>query len=176
MTHMTRTPLTSPDGPVVAGQKTLRALVAIRRQKLLSHLYGRVVVCRSSFEAMSDILPEAPDWLSIEQDRPDQVLPPRVAGAGASDAATLRLALALPASLVLLDGPIKERAKLSFIKAEGTVSILVTAYRRGLLSAVPPMVKALQKLGHGDVLPPPEQLEALRVALDELREEGDVAK
>lgn len=163
---MTRRALTSAGGPVVGGERTLRALIAIRRQKLLSQLYGRVAVGRFNFDALGDVLPEAPPWLSVMEDRPGQQLPPRVAGADASDAATLRLALALPASLVLLDGPIKERAKLSFIKSEGTVSILVTAYRRGLLSAVQPMVKALEKLGHRDVLPPPEQLEALWQALD----------
>jgi len=170
-----RTALTSANGPVVAGEKTLRALVAIRRQKLLPQLYVHVVIGRCNFEALADVLPEAPPWLSVVEDRPDQELPPRVAGAAPSDVATLRLALALPASLVLLEGPIKERAKLSFIKSEGIVSILVSAYRRGLLSAVQPMVKALEKLGHGDVLPPPEQLEALWRALEEMEEESDEA-
>ncbi len=170
---MARAALTCADGPVVAGEKTLRALVAIRRQRLLPRLYGRVVVGRFNFEALADVLPEAPPWLSVADDRPDQGLPPRVAGAAASDVATLRLALALPASLVLLEGPTKERAKLSFIKSEGTVSILVTAYRRGLLSAVQPMVKALEKLGHGDVLPPPEQLEAMWRALDDMSSASD---
>jgi predicted nucleic acid-binding protein len=153
---------------VVTSEKSLRALVAIRRQKLLPELYGRVVMARSNFEALQDVLPDAPAWLVVERDRPEQELPPRVAAAGVSEAATLRLALALPASLVLLEGPIKERAKLSFIKAEGVVAMLVAAYRQGLLSAVRPMVKALEKLGHGDVVPPSEQMEAMWKALDEL--------
>lgn len=165
---MTRQSLTAPDGPVVSSERTLRALVAIRREKLIPELYGSVTIARSNFEAMHDVLPDAPAWLRIDRDRPDQSLPPRVVGADGSEAATLRLALAIPASLVLLDGPIKERAKLSFIKAEGVVSILVAAYRLGMLSAVRPMVKALEKLGHEEVLPSPEQLEALWRALDEL--------
>ena len=63
----------------------------------------------------------------------------------------------------------KERAKLSFFKCEGTVSILVHAHRMGHLSAVRPMVKALEKLGHGHVLPPPDQLDALWQALDAMQ-------
>lgn len=110
-------------------------------------------------------------WLFVATDRPDQGLPERVAfpqHATASEAATLRLAISVPASLVLIDGPIKEKAKLSFIKCEGTVSILVSAYREGYLSAVKPMVIALEKLGHAHVLPPPDMLEALWTALEKL--------
>lgn len=166
--------LTRPGGPVVAGEKTLRALAAIRREKLLPLLFGRVVVARSVWTnggdaALSSVFSgAAPAWLDVLEDRSEQPLPERVASAGESDRATLRLALALPASMVLLDGPIKDRAKLSFIKAEGTLAILVEAFRAGHLTAVRPMVKALSALGHGDVLPPPEGLEALWKALEHL--------
>lgn len=180
---------------MVAGEKTLRAMAAIRRLKLLPALHGRVVMALSNYEALRPALHdaeaeaggqvviggdavfvEAPGlpWLLVARDQPGQPLPARVdfpQNSTASEAATLRLALAIPASLVLLDGPIKERAKLSFIKSEGTLSMLVTAYRKGLLSAVEPMVKALEKLGHGDVLPPRESLEALWAALGKLEEE-----
>lgn len=165
---MTGRTLTSPDGPVVASTKTVRALCAIRRQSLLPRLYGRIVMGRSNFAELADVLASPPPWLDVLPDAPQQDLPPRVNTATDSEAATLRLALSLPASLVLLEGPIKERAKLSFIKAEGTLSILVTAHREGLLSAVRPMVKALRALGHGDVLPPRELLDALWKALEEM--------
>ena len=164
---------TSKDGPVVASERTLRALFAIRRAVLLPKLYGTVVVGRSSYEAiLATAPPEMADWpwLAIEQDRPEVELPARIAGAPAPDAAALRLALALNASLVLLEDPTKERAKLSFIKAEGTVAILVQAYRQGHLSAVRPMVKALEKLGHREVLPPAEQLEAMWLALENMKD------
>lgn len=167
---MTRAMLTKPGGPVVAAEKTLRALIAIRRDKLLREMYGRIAVARTVIAALKDVMPSPPPWIDVMDDRPTQALPERVAGASASDAATLRLALALPASLVLIDGPIKERAKLSFIKCEGTVSILVQSYREGKLSAVQPMVKALTALGHADVLPPPEALEAMWKALAKLEE------
>lgn len=160
--------LTTIDGPVVVSEKTLRALTSIRRQRLLGELFGQVVIARSNFHALADVLGEPPPWLVVQPDRPEQALPQRVAHASASEAATLRLALALGASLVLIDGPIKEPVKLSFIKATGTVSILVDAYREGKLTAVPPMVKALAKLGHEDVLPPPEALAALWKALENL--------
>ncbi len=161
---------TTADGPVVISEKTLRALWAIRRAKLLAPLYGQVMMARSVCDLMADVFEgEAlPPWLAAVEDHADVELPARVASAGASDAATLRLALGVGASLVLLEEPIKERAKLSFIKAEGTVSILVLAYRLGHQSSVRPMLVALEKLGHGHVLPPPDQLAALEQALDQL--------
>ncbi|MBI1336158.1 MAG: hypothetical protein GC164_04250 [Phycisphaera sp.] len=160
--------LTTDDGPVVISEKTLRALVAIRKHSLLEKLYGRVAISAQVASCVRDVIPELPSYIVPVQDQPLQQLPERVCSATPSEAATLRLAIALPASLVLIDGPIKEKAKLSFIKCEGTVPLLVQAYREGHLSAVKPMVKALATLGHEDVLPPPDLLEALWVALDKL--------
>ena len=169
---MQRQMLTTADGPVVIGEKTLRALGAIRRDNLLPHLYEELCLCRSNLDALSDVLDAdgLPPWLRIVDDYPHEALPQRVASATLSEAATLKAALAIGASLVLIDGPIKERAKLSFVKCEGTVSILVMAHRQGLLTAVKPMVKALRKLGYAEVLPPPEALDALWIALDKLEE------
>ncbi len=192
---MQRETLTRPGGPVVISEKTLTAMAAIRRLKLLPQLHGSIVVSASVYEAcrpaLSQMQPDAGghvvipagqnfvaapafEWLLVAEDQPEQVLPARVdfpQNASASEAATLRLALSIPASLVLIDGPIKERAKLSFIKSEGTLSLLVTAFREGLISAVEPMVKALEKLGHADVLPPRESLDALWKALGKMEDE-----
>ena len=170
---MPREMLTSADGPVVISEKTLRALMAIRRDKLLPQLYDRVCLCRSNLDAMSELLDTAalPAWIDVIDDFPNQALPQRVASATPSEAATLRAALAVGASLILIDGPIKERAKLSYMKCEGVVSILVMAHRQGILTAVRPMVKALEKLDHADVLPPPEALDALWVALNKLEDD-----
>ena len=171
---MSRGMLTIPGGPVVISEKTLRALCAIRRQKYLPQLYGQVVIAQSSFEAMRDTYPSpdaAPAWLIIHDDQAQSELPRRItsmANRDHGDEAAVQLALALSASLVLLEEPIKEKAKLSFIKSEGTLAILVMAYREGWLSAVQPMVKALRSLGHGDVLPDEEQLAALWQALEQL--------
>lgn len=161
--------LTTGSGPVVVSEKTLRAMLAIRREKLLPALYGQVGMAESNLKSVLDVLPERPAWLTSLPDAPQQALPERLAGASASEGATLRAALANGASLVLIDGPIKEKVKLSFIKAEGVPSVLVQAYRAGLLSGVKPMVKALRSLGHGDVLPSDEMLEAMWAALDDLR-------
>ena len=176
--------LTDAEGPVVCSEKTFRALVALRREKLIAEVYTRVVMARSNWRAViesEDVtrrgdasfdLESPPPWLDlIDEKRFVHVELPARCGEGIAcslELDTLRLAVGLPASLVLLDGLIKEKAKLSFIKAEGTVSILVMAYRLDKLSAVQPMVKALQKLGHGEVIPPPETLEALWRALEGL--------
>lgn len=163
-----RTMLTQPEGPVVASVRTLTALIGIRRQKLLPQLYGTITIAESNLAEIDALLPDTPSWLAVGEDHPTITLPERLAATSPSEAATIRFALGSGASLVLLDGPVKERAKLSFIKSVGTVSILVSAYRQGHLSAVRPMVTALEKLGHADVLPPPEQLEALWVALEDM--------
>lgn len=160
--------LTSDNGPVVVSEKSLRALLAIRKERLLAEMFGEAAMARSCFEAMADVLPQAPPWLVVIDDRPQQPIPERIASVTASEAATFRVALAVDASLVVIDGPIKEKAKLSFIKCEGVLSLLVQAYRQGRLSAVAPMAKALAKLGHGDVLPPPPMLDALWKALADL--------
>jgi len=160
--------LTTKDGPVVISEKVLRALLAIRREKLLAQMYSEVTISQSNMTAVGDALPEKPDWLTVHEDVPDQELPTRVGAATELEAATLRLALSIGASLILIDGPIKESAKLSFMKCEGVISILVQAHRVGHLSAVKPMVKALTALGHEDVVPPKEMLDALWAALDGL--------
>lgn len=162
--------LTRPGGPVVVSERSLLALAAIRRQHLLGEMFGEVALPRSSWPVAAGALgDEPPAWLVVLDDRPDVVLPTRcdeTAGATAAEAAALRLAVGLPASLVIIDGPVKEKAKLSFIKCEGVVGLLVQAYRTGRLTAVPPMVKALQKLGYTDVVPAPHLLEAMYQALE----------
>ena len=165
--------LTRPGGPVVTSVKTLTALSDIRRDKLLPQLYGRVAIAQSNMTEMSHRYGKArpPDWLDAIDDRPDAQIPERCDTATPSEKITLQAAIGAGASLVLLDGRIKEKAKLSFIKSEGAVSILVSAYRHGLLSAVKPMVIALEKLGHADVLPEPDLLDALWEALDRLSEQ-----
>lgn len=168
--------LTKAGGPVVIGSQTLDALAAIRREGLLPKLYGQVTISRSNVEANRAAgeggRPRWPEqgwpWLVVMDDHPGQQLPSRVAHADPLDAATLRLALGIGASLVLLEGGAKDRAKLSSIKCEGTVSILVSAYRMGHLTAVKPMAKALEKLGYSHVLPGPEMLDAMWKALGEL--------
>ena len=166
---MTRPPmLTQTEGPVVISVRTLGALVAIRRQKLLPLLYGTVAISASNLAEAESFLPDTPPWLVPGPGHPGQALPERLVAEADSHAATLRFGLGIGASLLLLDGPVKHRAKLSYMKAVGTVSILVTAYRLGHLSAVRPMVKALEKLGQEEVLPPPEQLDALWRALEEM--------
>lgn len=157
--------LTTDNGPVFIGEKTLSAMQAIRREGLIEKIHGPVLMARSNYNAATN----PPPWITPVDDVDDYALSMRVASAASpSEAITLKTALANGASLILIDGPVKEQVKLSFIKAEGVVPMLVTAYREGWLSAVRPMVKALIALGHEDVLPPPEALDALWTALDHL--------
>lgn len=166
--------LTQAGGPVVISEKTLRALLDIRREKFLPLMYRRVVIARSSFNNFVEVFdkPDAkPPWLDVEDDCPGQEIPSRITVMEERDESSetaIKLGLAIGASVILLEGPIKEKAKLSFIKSEGALSILVWAYRQGWLSAVKPMVKALKALGHDEVLPDEEKLQALWEALDKL--------
>jgi predicted nucleic acid-binding protein len=166
--------LTTKGGPVVLSEKSLRALLAIRREGLLAQMYASLVMSRSNFEAVRDTphgnggppaMPEPPAWLRVVDDAPGQAVPDRVSHGSELELASVRLTLAMSASLLIIDGPIKESIKLSSIKAEGVVSLLVQAYRLDLLTAVKPMVKALSALGHEDVLPPVESLAAMYKAL-----------
>jgi len=177
---MPRQTYTSSGGPVVISEKSLRALIAIRRETLLPQMYPKLVISRLNFEAVRQTphgnagpaaMPEPPDWLTVMDDVPGQSVPDRVSFGNELELASLRLTIAIPASLLLIEGMIKESAKLSFIKCEGVVSLLVQAYRRDLLSAVKPMVKALAALGHEDVLPPVESLTAMYKALDAMAQE-----
>ena len=160
--------LTSPGGPVVAGRRTMDALAAVRKETMLPRLFGSIRVARSSAGASPAWMDAGYDWLIVEDDRPSQPLPERLAYLDAGDAATLRLALGLPASLVLLENPVKDKARLNFIKAQGALAVLVQAYRQGYLSAVEPMVKAWRTLGYDDVLPEEAALEHLWRALRQL--------
>jgi len=166
---MARGMLTREEGPVVIGPRSMAALMAIRRAKLLPRVYaGPFLMVRDAVGPLAEEAGEPPAWVRVHADPSETALPERLAGIDPVEAATLRLALAEGASRVLLEEPVKERAKLSFIRAEGVVSFLVHAYRLGELTAVGPMMKALAALGHERVLPPPEQLEALAEALDNL--------
>src|SRR6185369_2352826 len=121
--------LTRPDGPTVIAAKTLRALLAIRREKLVPELYGQTVISQSNWNAVvaspeAKFLPASPEgaakqppgWLFIGDDRPDQPLPERLAnyeltGEDPTGIAELKFALFFPASLGLLDGRIKKKAR-----------------------------------------------------------------
>jgi len=153
----------------VIGERTLSPLLAIRQAKLLPELFGRVLIARSNYEAITHPrLAECGDWLKIVETNPGIRLSSRFDICPPLEQDTLRLAVSRSASMTLLEGRTKDLAKLEGLTCEGTVSLLVQGHRKGLVSGVRPMVKALRALGHEDVLPPPEMLEALWEALDEL--------
>ncbi|MDX1683226.1 MAG: hypothetical protein R3336_08900 [Phycisphaeraceae bacterium] len=165
---MARDMLTTDEGPVVVSRRTLEALLAIRRGHLLPKIYPdrSIMIDQECGEQVED----RPDFIELKVAPEDVELPTRIGHGDPCDLACLRLALHVGASMVMLEDPIKERAKLSFIRAEGTVPFLVQAHRAGHLTAVEPMIKALRALGHEDVLPPEDQLAALKEALRHLGE------
>ena len=156
-------------GPVVVAASSLRALASIRHEHLLREVFGTVVVCRSTAEACASLWPGAwPDWIAVEDDRAAVELPPRMAHVQGEDRATLQLAIALGASLTIIEGkPLLEKVKLSFLKAMGTIPLLVQAYQEGRVRAVKPLLTALERKGHE--MPPPAQMTALLQAIDTLR-------
>jgi predicted nucleic acid-binding protein len=153
--------------PVVVAAAPLRALASIRHERLLPEMFGRVAICRSVAEATADLWPTRPPWLDVHDDV-EVDLPPRLVHVEGDDRATLQLSVHLNASLTIIDGkPLLEKVKLSFLKAMGTVPLLVQAYQEGRIRAVKPLLVALERKGHD--MPPPEQMAALLRALDSLR-------
>ena len=53
--------LLPPEGPTFVSERSLRALIAIRRDKLLPQVYGDVAIARSVSEAFDAL----PDWLTV---------------------------------------------------------------------------------------------------------------
>jgi len=156
-------------GPVVIGERSLASLLAIRHEWLLREMFGRVVICRTVADALSEIIGEVPDWLQVCEDLPDGMveLPSRLESVRGSDRKTLEIAVHHRARLVLLEGKgLLEKVKLSFIKSMGVIPLLIQAYQEGRIQRVKPLLTALDRKGHE--MPPPEQMEALLRALDEL--------
>jgi len=155
--------------PVVIGERSLRALLDIRHDWLLRDMFGTVLLSRSAADALDGEIAAFPEWVRVHDDPPPNVvtLPERLISVGGTDRETIRLALALNARLVILEGKgLLEKVKLSFLKAQGVVPLLVQAYQNGRIRRIKPLLTALERKGHE--MPPPEQMEALLRALDEL--------
>lgn len=127
-------------------------------------MFDGVVMADSAAGAVRDEFETWPDYVRIVPDVQAD-LPPRLAHIEGTDRASVQLAIAWEASLLLIDGKaLLEKVKLSFIKSMGTIPLLIQAYQEGRIRAVKPLLVALEKKGH--TMPPPEQMEAIRRALD----------
>ncbi len=159
-------PMTIPGGPVITTGRVLEALMAIKQDKLLRPLFGPILITQSNAdEVKNNLAKPLPLGIEIVPDHNDVDLPERIINTQVLNQYTFKACLALGCSRVLIDGPIKEKAKLSFFKCEGVVSILVTSYRAGRLKLVRPMIKALKALGYEDMLPPEDQIKMIYDAL-----------
>ena len=164
-------PMTIPGGPVIASYRVLEALISIKQAKLLQPLFGRILITESNAsEIKKNIDRPLPEWVEVVPDHDDVDLPERIVNTQVLNQQTFKACLAIGCSRVLIDGPIKDKAKLSFFKCEGIVSILVTSYRAGRLKLVRPMIKALTSLGYADMLPPEDQIKMIYEALEYMGE------
>ncbi|MFG0330569.1 MAG: hypothetical protein ACF8PN_11795 [Phycisphaerales bacterium] len=151
---------------IVVSESSLRSLRRIRHDWVLRERFGRVLVATATAENLRDDIEEWPDW--IERRTPGAVeLPPRLVRVEGSDRDTLMLAIEEEATLTLIEGKaLLEKVKLSYIKSMGIIPLLVEAWRDGEVRSIKPLLVALERAGHD--MPPPEQMDALRLAIDEL--------
>jgi uncharacterized protein len=130
---------------VVSDSGPLIALERIQQLELLPALFNRILVPPAVAEEFvpSDRLPK---WLQLQPVKQ----PPRLAGLqlslGAGEREALSLSLELRASVLLVDDKAARRAAAGLgIPIIGTLGILVSAKRRGLLQRVRPHLDALQR-------------------------------
>lgn len=153
------------DQKVVIAENALRALASIRHLFLLEEMFTTVLTpAKPGLEAEG--LEEWPGFLVHRTAGPVE-MPPRLVHLRGPEREAVALAIESGAALLILDGKaVLEKVKLSFIKAMGTIPLLVQAYQEGRIRAVKPLLVALERKGHE--MPPPEQMQALLSALDSL--------
>lgn len=149
------------------------ALLSIRHEWILPEVYqgSRIIVARSAADAAfteGSSGGSCPAWIDVRTDPdPDEELPERLGQIHGSNRATIRVALKVQAMAVLLEGKrLIELTKLSFIPALSIVSVLIQAFRMDCIRSVKPLLRSLERKGFE--LPPPEQMQAIYKALEQL--------
>ncbi len=141
-------------GPVILNNTPLVALWSLNLLTLLRDLYGEVLIPQAVYEeffateqsARQTALDEAP-WIKITAlTNPRQALV--YVGLDQGEAEVLALATEWSARLVIIDEHKGRRyAKRLGLPLTGTVGILLTAKRNGLISALAPLINQLLKGG-----------------------------
>lgn len=129
--------------PVVSNSSPLIALEQIGRPELLRELFGQVVIPRAVRDEIGPTV-SRPDWIEVRalaQPLGSRVLRARL-GPGESEA--ISLAIEVEARLLLLDDLAARRLALGLqLPIIGTLGLLITAKRKGLLEAVKPCLDML---------------------------------
>ncbi|NJN97415.1 MAG: DUF3368 domain-containing protein [Anaerolineales bacterium] len=141
-------------GPVILNNTPLVALWSLNLLTLLHDLYGEVLIPQAVYEeflatersARQTALDEAP-WIKITAlTNPRQALV--YVGLDQGEAEVLALATEWSARLVIIDEHKGRRyAKRLGLPLTGTIGILLTAKRNGLISALAPLINQLLKGG-----------------------------
>ncbi len=129
--------------PVISNSSPLIALTQIGRLDILESLFGTVWVPPG---VVLEVAPSValPDW--IEQHTLAQKIGPMILGAslGLGESEAISLALETTSQLLILDDrPARRLAQALHIPIIGTLGILLTAKRKGLLTEVKPFLDAL---------------------------------
>jgi predicted nucleic acid-binding protein len=130
--------------PVVSNASPLIALKQIGQMELLSHLFNHVLVAPAVVREVEPTLPRLPEWIEVSALK--QPLGARILAAslGPGESETIRLALEVTASHVLVDDrPARRLATLLGLRVGGTLGVLVASKQRGLVRTVKPLLDAL---------------------------------
>jgi hypothetical protein len=140
---------------VVSNTSPLQYLHAIHHLAVLEQLYGHIVVPQAVMAELDTGRQagyDVPDCRAYPWMIPDTVAIPAVlrliTNLGAGEAEALALALTTPTDLVLLDDALARQVAASQgIRYTGTIGILIQAKHQGLVTAVMPLVDAMQHAG-----------------------------
>lgn len=144
-----------PDQLTISNTSPLLYLHLVKQLDLLAQLYGKVLV-PPAVEAELQVGAEqginvpqiaALSWLKVTPLASDTSIP-LVTDLGRGEAEVIALGLENPDSRLILDDTLARRiARLNKLQFTGTVGIIVRAKQVGLLTAVSPVLSALQKAG-----------------------------
>ena len=129
---------------VVSNSSPLIALASIQRLDILPALFESILMPPVVAREIEPSIPVLPDWLSIRSPsvvRPSPLWRPRL---GAGEREALVLAIELKADWILLDDlPARRSAEATGLNVIGTLGVLLTAKRAGLLKSIRPELDAL---------------------------------
>jgi uncharacterized protein len=158
------------DRPVVSNTTPLINLAGVGLLDLLPHIYGTITispVVQEEYEAGmrsgEPLLDQLP-WLRIVEFAPfDAILPHNL---DRGEAATIRLALAVRASAVLLDEQLARRVAVAHsLPIVGTLGVLLVARQTNLIPALRPVID--QMIAQGRRISPTLRATIIRAAGEE---------